>query len=564
MLREGQIGSHVPDRLLWKPFSPGQLLLGLQLPFLAGVAFTTTATAIAVPSLWTHPGLIAGAIIAVAATGLFLTPVRHVFVTGYVVVVPVLDIVAIGLTRAALLPYLPAVGMLCLIPFAWIAYRFRWPGLIAVFAGGVLIAAMPFALGAGSATTMLAVLNVIALPLIATGISLGIHWGAIQFRRGRAKIEEASARLRSTLAQAQDGQLLLRSVFDTFAGAVAFYDARNELVLANTPATQLVETAGFRLDVPPYAGSNVLMSDRTTPIPLDEQIIPRALRGEVIASHIEWLGAPGSQIAIMASSRRVHRDDGELLGTLVVAYDVTELANAIEVREEFLTTVSHELRTPLTSIIGYTDLVIDALGDDAGPLGVERQLETIARNADILLDRVGLLLDAGDKHIELTVATTDVTRLLHEMSAPLALLAQRAGISLEVAVPPGLSAELDAARITQAVENLLTNAIKFTGRGGSIEVAGRSDDPDSIHITVTDTGIGMTPDEQRRIFDRFYRSQAVRQNAIQGIGVGLSIVKTIVTAHRGRVDVESAPGRGTSITLCLPRRHRPDGPDATR
>ncbi|GLJ80453.1 sensor histidine kinase [Microbacterium imperiale] len=542
----------MPHRLLWTPLSAGQTFLRLQLPFLCGVLFFSVALALEVPTLRDSFVLWFGVAVTGAASMLFLLPGRRWLSTGWVVVIPLLDIVGIAAVRAALVPYLPTIGMLCLFPFAWIAYRFRWPALLLVFVSGVAIAALPFALGGRPITTLLAFINVSALPLIATGISVGIHLGAVSFRRGRERVEDAGRRLQALLEKSQDDELLLRSTLDTVTGAVAFYDANNQLVLANSAAEQMVDVVGFRLDTPPYAGSNVLMADRKTTIPFDEQIIPRALRGEVIASHLEWLGKPGNQIAILASSRRVHRADGMLLGTVIAAYDVTELANAIEIREEFLTTVSHELRTPLTSIIGFTDEIIDTLGDRAHDLGVAAYLETVSRNADLLLDRVGELLTAADKRIELTIEETDIATLLDQVTGPLRLSAERAGIALEVEVPPGLTAVVDPARITQAVENLLTNAIKFTARGGTVTVRARRDDAGDLHISVSDTGIGMTPDEQRRVFDRFYRAQAVRRNAIQGIGVGLSIVKAIVDAHRGRVTVDSEQGVGTTIALCLP------------
>lgn len=546
----------MPDRLLWTSLRPFQLFSRLQAPFLVGIVAISLATLWAVEPFGEVAVLLIGIGLAVTASLLFLLPGRGWLLSGWVVVIPLLDIVAIACVRSAMLPYLPTIGMLCLFPFAWIAYRFRWPGLLAVLAGGVFIASFPFILGREPVTTPLAVLNVITLPLIATGISVGIHLGAISFRRGRSKIDRSTQQLHHALEQSRDDQLVLRSLIDTLNSAVAFYDARNQLVLANAAADHLVSAVGFRLDVPPYAGPDVLMADKQTPIPLSEQIIPRALRGEVIANHLEWLGPSGDQVAIMASSRRVHREDGLLLGTMIVAYDVTELANAIEVREQFLTTVSHELRTPLTSIIGFTDELSDTLGADAERLGVDVYLTTISRNADTLLDRVSQLLTAADKQITLAPVTTDLVTVINDTTGPITLLADRAGISLTTHSPPHLIAEVDPARIAQSLENLLTNAIKFTGRGGSITVASRSVDDDTIAITVSDTGIGMTRDEQRRIFDRFYRSQAVRNNAIQGIGVGLSIVKTIVDAHHGSITVNSQPAVGSAITLVLPR-HQP-------
>ncbi len=548
----------MPDRLLWTPLRPSQLFARLQLPFLAGILVIPTIALLAI-GLVAHSGLLlTGMAIAAAASCLFLVPGRAWYLSGWIIVVPLLDVLALALVRTALLPYLPTIGMLCLFPFAWIAYRFRWPGLLAVLAGGVFIAALPFLLGQPVVNTPLAALNVLTLPAIATGISVGIHWGANSFRRGREKVRQATQDLHRALERVQDDQLVLRSLIDTLSPAVAFYDADNRLALANAAAEKLVRTAGFRLDTPPYAGEGVLRADRTTVIPLDEQLVPRALRGEIIANHIEWLGPEGDQTAIMASSRRVHRDDGLLLGTVIVANDVTDLANAIEIREQFLTTVSHELRTPLTSIIGFTDEVIVELGDRARELGVDIYLETIARNANTLLDRVGLLLAAADKQIDLSPEKTDLAELIAQTTDPLRRLAQGAGVTIRSDLPATLPVEVDRARMVQAVENLLTNAIKFTGRGGTVSVSAAARGEHAV-ITVADSGIGMTADEQRRVFDRFYRSKAVRENAIQGIGVGLSIVKSIVDAHRGEISVESEPGRGTTFEISVPLRlsHRP-------
>lgn len=547
-------------RLLWTPLTPGQLFARLQLPFIAGVLFMSSTASLAVPALRASFPLLIGVVLAVAASAAFLWPRARWLLTAWGVVIPLVDIVALAFVRAALLPYLPAVGMLCLIPFAWIALRFSWPALFVIFGGGVVVAGLPFVLGGEPVTTLLEFLNVITLPLVATGMSVGIHLAAIGFRRGRERVEAATRRLHATLEQSRDDELVLRTVLDTVNGAVAFYDADNRLVFANRAAEKLGDAAGFRFDTPPYAAPRVFRADRETPIPADQQIIPRALRGEVIKSQMQWLGEPGDQVAILASSRRVHRESGELLGTVVAAYDVTDLADAIEVREEFLTTVSHELRTPLTSVVGYTDEVVDILGDEAERLGVDTALGAIARNGEVLLERVSQLLTAGNKKIVLTPAVVDVTALVGETVEAILPFARQAGVAVEMESDDDVAAELDPRRIGQAVENVLTNAVKFTGRGGSVSVRVRRSDDDQVHISIADTGIGMTAEEKRRVFDRFYRSKAVRQNAVQGIGVGLSIVKSIVGAHRGEITVESEPGRGTTIVLCLPLTLEPQQP----
>lgn len=547
-------GGGMPDRSIWTPLLPRQLFVRLQLPFLFGVTLLSVAMLIAVPELERSAELWLGLVVAAVASVLFLSPRQTWMHTGWIVVIPVLDIVSIAFVRTALLPYLPSVGLLSLVPFAWIAYRFGWPGLALILVSGIVIAGLPFLLGGRPVTTLLALVNVLTLPFIATGLSVAIHLGSRNFEMRRRMSEEATARLRTALEQSHEAELLLRSVFDTVSGAVAYYNARNELVLANATAAKMVDVVGFRLDVPPYAGPDALMADRKTRIPLERQIIPRALRGEIIANHIEWLGRPGSQIAIMASSRRVHRDDGTLLGTVIAAYDVTELVEAIEVREEFLTTVSHELRTPLTSIIGYTEEIVDVLGEDAKRLGIDSWLATILRNTDTLLDRVSELLTVADSQVQLEVREVDVASIIGRAVEPFTVLAGRAGIELRTDVSADLLIEADPTRLAQVVENLVGNATKFTGRGGLVTVSARRRSDEELSISVADTGIGMTADVRRRVFDRFYRAQVVRDDAIQGIGVGMSIVKKIVDAHGGEIAIESAPGLGTTVTVVLPTR----------
>jgi len=542
------------DRPLWKSMRPEELFTRLQLPFLAGAVFVVLAACLAVPSLWGSVPLQMGMAVAGAASLVFLLPRRGWLLTPWGSVIPALDILALALLRSALFPYIPTVGVLCLMPFAWIALRYRWQALALVFAGGLFISALPLVLRVESISTPLMVLNLLTLPFLSTGIAVGIHLAVKSFRRSRQDVEDAALALRETLGQSRDNELVLRTVLDTVNGGVAFYNAEGRPVLANRAAQKLADVVGFRFDQPPYAGPNVRYADKTTPVACEDQIVPRALRGDVIHDRLQWFGTPENQMAILASSGRVHRPDGALLGTVIAVYDVTDLAEAIEAREEFLTTVSHELRTPLTSVVGYTEQVTDILGADAERLGVTTALGAISRNADVLLERVSQLLTAGNKRIVLQPTVVDVTELVTETVEVIVPLARQAGVSLLVECEENLIAELDVRRIEQAVENVLTNAVKFTPRGGSVSVTvSHIEDGDRVFIAVTDTGIGMTDDDKRRVFDRFYRASAVRQNGVQGIGVGLSIVKAVVSAHGGEVSIDSEPGQGTTIALSIPR-----------
>ncbi len=140
---------------------------------------------------------------------------------------------------------------------------------------------------------------------------------------------------------------------------------------------------------------------------------------------------------------------------------------------------------------------------------------------------------------------------MEETVAVVTPFATQAGVTLSVD-GEGVVAELDARRIEQAVENVLTNAVKFTPRGGSVTVRVAGDGGRAV-ISISDTGVGMSAEDKQRVFDRFYRASTARENAVQGIGVGLSIVKSIVDAHGGEITIESEQGRGTTIGLSLPR-----------
>lgn len=550
--------SHRP---MWKSMRPEELFSRLQLPFLAGAVVVALAACAAVPALWRSGTLLAGVGIAAMASLVFLLPRRGWLLTSWGVLVPLLDIVALALVRLELLVYIPTVGVLCLMPFAWIALRYRWQALSIVFVGALFISALPLLLRVEAISTPLMLLNLLTLPFLSTGIAVAIHLGVTSFRKSRKGVEDAALDLQATLEQSRDNELVLRTVLDTVNGAVAFYNAEGRLIVANRSARKLADAVGFRFDVPPFAGPHVRHADKTTPVACEDQIVPRALRGDFIHNHLQWLGTPENQVAILASSGRVHRPDGAFLGTVVAAYDVTDLAEAVEAREEFLTTVSHELRTPLTSVVGYAEQVTDILGEDAERLGVATAIGAIARNADVLLERVSQLLTAGNKRIVLQPTVVDVAELVSETVEVMVPLARQAGVSLLVECEENLIAELDVRRMEQAIENVLTNAVKFTPRGGSVSVTvSHLEEGDQLFIAITDTGIGMTDDDKRRVFDRFYRASAARQNGVQGIGVGLSIVKAVVSAHGGEVSIDSEPGQGTTIALSIPRVRETSSP----
>jgi len=520
-----------------------------QLPLFGATVFVAIMTAIGHPgSLADASFLIGTGVITLASVAGLLFPWER-FPGEWLAIIAAVDLIGIAFLRADLLPIIPAVGFLTVFPILWLSYGFRRRFLTVAIVGAFFITALPNVLSGDYPNTTLEWVNVIVLPVIVSGVAIAVNTAAQQLIRARRLVAESNRDLTSSLARAQDSENLARAILDTVDAAVAFYDADSTLIVANPNAHAMVGALGFRLDQPPYGGVEVLQADRSTPIPIEDQIIPRALRGELIANHMEWLGPVGAQTAILATSRQVWRENGDLHGTVIVAYDITPLADAISVREQFLTTVSHELRTPLTSIIGYLELIEDSLDEE--PLDITAYLKVAQRNSAELLSRISQLLQFSADGIPIERALTDLSTLATSVVADFGMAADAAGVTLSSSLPSGIHAWVDAGRYRQVVENLISNSIKYTQRDGAIDVTLTSDPADAV-LTVADNGRGMTTDETRQAFERFFRAPNARGDAIQGFGVGLSIVKEIVEAHSGTVGITSEPGLGTSIAVSVP------------
>jgi signal transduction histidine kinase len=218
-------------------------------------------------------------------------------------------------------------------------------------------------------------------------------------------------------------------------------------------------------------------------------------------------------------------------------------------KEEFVASVSHELRTPLTSIRGYLELVLEG---DSTPEQAD-YLRVIDRNADRLLDLINDLLDvaqAENGHLVLNREPVALESVVADAVAGLepTAAARQIELGLHVATEDG-PVDLDRKRIGQLVDNLLSNALKFTPDGGSVDVR-LAPENGHVRLDVSDTGIGIPEAEQARLFERFFRASG---QSIQGTGLGLAISKAIVEAHGGEIAVRSTEGIGTTFSVLLPR-----------
>ena len=245
-------------------------------------------------------------------------------------------------------------------------------------------------------------------------------------------------------------------------------------------------------------------------------------------------------------------------GLFVAGIAILPVKRSYNRQREFVADASHELRTPLAVIRvnAESSAGSNAAGEAMGDIADEAAYMTR------LLDDL-LLLAASDREgIELKLARVDLADVVRHTARAVSGLAATSGIALTVDAENDVPVDVDAERIRQVVLILLDNALKYSSRGGSIVIRAARAGDDAM-VTVTDTGIGIGPDDVERVFDRFYRVDKARSRALGGAGLGLSIAREIVDAHHGTLKIESELGRGTTVTLRLPLAATPEPAAAT-
>jgi PAS domain S-box-containing protein len=287
-------------------------------------------------------------------------------------------------------------------------------------------------------------------------------------------------------------------------------------------------------------------------------LVETARLGEADVREWTYVRDDGGRIPVDLSVTARVDGDGETVGYLFVAVDLTKAKEVSRLKDEFVGLISHELRTPLSSILGYLELLRDEGG---APLSEEQlgYLNVAERNANRLLRLVGDLLftaqvEAGKFQLDEKKQPIGVILAgCVESGRP---VAARAGIELLLNVEDDCVASVDAVRLGQACDNLISNAIKFTPSGGTVTV-GLTGLETAAVITVADTGMGIAADELDKLFSRFFRATTATKNAVPGVGLGLVITRAIARAHGGDMGVTSEEGVGTTFSMTLPLPESP-------
>ncbi len=255
----------------------------------------------------------------------------------------------------------------------------------------------------------------------------------------------------------------------------------------------------------------------------------------------------------------IEPDRTDEFGKLAASFhDMTrQLAELDKLKAEFVSVASHELKTPINVILGYTQLLQEEV---YGPLTdkqrqvtdvIEAQSRTLARLAKQLLDVTRFEAGAG----KLDVRPLHLADLLRQLEQSFQVLADQRGVRFNIVMHEGLPETVywDSDRINEVLGNLLSNAFKFTERGGDVDLTVVPVDH-SVQVEVRDSGAGIPPEQLPRIFEKFFQADNQRAASHAGTGLGLAIARQIVEAHHGTISAESTPGVGTTFTIVLPER----------
>ncbi|GAB2713537.1 sensor histidine kinase [Arthrobacter bambusae] len=535
---------------LFRKLTPRARLAVCELPLTLIIA----GLAIAAPTVW--PGLVQNWLF---VTGVLLHGI--LFVSCLLVpwerlapsaglAIPILDFVALWFTRNGAFTAIPGLITLAIFPVIWLSASgmLSKASLILSFVGPFFIA-LPPVVSHLPRPTASDISSVLLLPLMMFAMAVSIRLAGSNARLQQRRVKQRDQVLRQLLAASRERETLLKTILDTIDVGIVAVDSKGETLLINNQQKAFLRMA----EGSPGPGEQdrlVFGQDRRTPLPPEKGPIRRAVQGETFSDYLLWFGAGTEQRAISTAARGMKSDvDDGFGGAVIVFRDVTDVVDALAAKDELVANVSHEFGSPLTSILGNIDLVLRGAQElqPATRIG----LEVAERNAERLRVLVEDLLLSAVAVESVNPRRTDLAGLVENSLVSARAQADAAHVGLVADVPAPLWANADPLRLGQALDNLVSNAIKYSPDGGLVTIkAERSDG--WVQLEVKDTGMGMTMDESTRIFTRFFRTNAARQAAIPGVGLGLSITKSIVERHGGSISCSSEPGSGSTFTVALP------------
>jgi len=397
--------------------------------------------------------------------------------------------------------------------------------------------------------------------LVACGVDVTARIQALE------ELERSRAEALSAARDAERERQVLDATFNAVPAAIIVADATGRLLRMSRATERIWGVAPYSTDVAGYAewkgwwaGDSPRAGQRIAP---EEWGLARSLHGEHCTDivEVEPFGRPGQRLVTLLSSAPVLGPRGQVVGGVVVQVDITArieaeraLREADRQKDTFLATLSHELRNPLAPIRAGAHIIsLSTPADERvrkAAAVIERQSTLLARLVDDLLDVSRLRFG----NIQLQRAQVDLRGVVEagvETSRP---LIQASGLDFDLQLPDApVRVEADAARLAQCVSNLVNNACKFTPAPGRVSVALAVDDPAWACLWVTDTGQGIAPGMQAKVFDLFAQERRSGMGGNTGLGIGLALTRRLIEMQGGRISVYSeGEGRGARFEIRLP------------
>lgn len=410
-------------------------------------------------------------------------------------------------------------------------------------------AGAPILLGDGVAVGSLCLIDHVPRTLSAANqrrleLLAGTVVNLIELRLGSRLAEERQEALAN---QAE----LLRATFDNVQQGIGVFDSSLKLMLSNDRLFQLL---GLEKDSYPIGSQGrdmLLATARSGGLGAgDPEEIVAGLMSSIQAApngRLELIGADGQ---ILVASRAVILDGRFILSV----EDISDQRQNARMKDEFVSTVSHELRTPLTSICGALAILRRKAEDIVDPQSL-LMLNMATKNADRLNSLINDILDIeklGSGSLSIEREPLDLTEVLRDALMQNRPFADSYGVKLDLEVGAApLPVSGDHGRLLQAITNLVSNACKFSPRGGTVIITGKRE-ADAIKVTVEDQGQGIPPEFRSQMFRRFAQADPSHRSGTVGTGLGLAITKSIVEKHGAHIEYESEVGRGTCFLLIFP------------
>lgn len=374
-----------------------------------------------------------------------------------------------------------------------------------------------------------------------------VNYGRYSMKVEYDKLKVYADRIEHLMKEIATQRDEFQTILSSMAEGIVVLDAENRIVSLNPAAESLFGDSVEDLigkDIEAYMG----LSQREV-----LEILARQIGGGNVRPVRKQLGGRVLSISVQP----VKGQDGQSERTVCAIRDITEIDRVDQMKTEFVSMVSHELRTPLTSIKGYVDMVLDG---EAGDINEEQRsyLEVVHSNTDRLIALINDLLDisrieAG--RIELRLSDITIQDIVHYVAVALRTQIAEKGIKIRLDMPrKPILVLADRDRITQVVINLLSNAYNYSPKGASISVRVRTVDGHA-QVDVTDTGIGISPEDQDKLFTKFYRADNPATRQVAGTGLGLSVAKSFVEMHGGHIWVKSELGKGSTFSFTIPLAH---------